>query len=149
MTRETHEQPSPPPRRWTHPLDRNAHAGPYRPPVELLDILARLAGADSHASADAPTRARVAAAVAQLHEAGLDPRVIGLVAEPRVTELLGVAESTARSLRQRDELFPGPVSRGRLWCEVDVVEYVEHRHQTAARPGALRSARVATARTET
>lgn len=137
MTRETHEQPSPPPRRWTHALDRNAHAGPYRPPVELLDILARLAGADSHASADASVRARVTEAAAELHGAGLDPRVVGLVTEPRVTELLGVAESTARSLRQRDEFFPGPVSQGRLWCEADVADYVVHRAATAARPGAL------------
>lgn len=135
------DQPVLPPRRWEHPLETYAHTGPYRPPAELLDILARAAGKGSYAAADAATRARLAAAAVQLHDAGLDPRVIGLVAEPRVTELLGVAESTARSLRHRDELFPGPVSRGRLWCEADVVEYVEHRRRTASRPGALRSGR--------
>jgi len=107
----------------------------------LLDILARVAGADSHAAAAAATRDRVAAAVAQLHEAGLDPRVIGLVAEPRVNEMLGVAESTGRSLRGRDRLFPGPVTRGRLWCEADVTDYLDYRHEMATRPGALRSIR--------
>lgn len=129
------------PRSWRPPLDMHAHTGPYRPPVELLDILARAGGAASYASADAPTRARVIDAAVELHAAGLDPRVIGLVAEPRVTELLGVAESTGRSLRQRDARFPGPVTRGRLWCEEDVAAYVEHRRKTAARPGAMHCGR--------
>lgn len=134
-------QPALPPRRWEHQLDTHAHTGPYRPPVELLDILARAAGVESYGAADAATRARLAAASAELHAAGLDPRVVGLVAEPRVTELLGVAEATGRSLRQRDARFPPPVTRGRLWCEADVAEYVVHRAETAARPGALRSTR--------
>lgn len=137
------DQPAPPPRRWEHPLDPSSHTGPYRPPAELLDILARAAGADSHAAADAATRARLAAAAAELHAAGLDPRVLGLVAEPRVNELLGVAESTGRSLRGRDAAFPPPATRGRLWAEADVAEYLAHREATAERPGALRSARVA------
>ncbi|MDY6056130.1 hypothetical protein [Micrococcus sp.] len=148
MSGPAHEQPAPPPRRWEHPLDTHSHTGPYRPPRALLDILARVAGADSHATAAAATRDRVAAAVVQLHEAGLDPRVIGLVAEPRVNELLGVAESTGRSLRGRDGLFPVPAARGRLWCEADVAEYVEYRHETAPRPGALRSARMAGVRVD-
>ena len=135
--------PALPPRRWEHPLDTHAHTGPYRPPVELLDILARAAGVESYGAADAATRARVAVATAELHAAGLDPRVLGLVAEPRVNELLGVAESTGRSLRGRDAAFPPPATRGRLWAEADVAEYLAHREATAERPGALRSARVA------
>ena len=35
------------------------------------------------------------------------------------------------------------VVRGRLWCEPDVIDYLEHRQETSPRPGALRSARVA------
>ena len=69
--------------------------------------------------------------------------MIGLIAEPRVNELLGVAERSARSLRQRDRQFPEPVTRGRLWCEPDVVDYLAFKHETSPRPGALRSARVA------
>ena len=69
--------------------------------------------------------------------------MIGLIAEPRVNELLGVAERSARSLRQRDHQFPEPVTRGRLWCEADVVDYLAFKHETSPRPRALRSARVA------
>ena len=72
-----------------------------------------------------------------------NPRVIGLVAEPRITELMGVSETTGRSTRQRDKAFPRAVVRGRLWCEPDVIDYLEHRQETSPRPGALRSARVA------
>lgn len=141
MTEHTHDQPAPPPRRWEHPLDPSSHTGPYRPPHALLDILARVAGVESHAVADTATRARVAVAAAELHGAGLDPRVIGLVAEPRVNELLGVAESTGRSLRGRDAAFPSLVTRGRLWCEADISDYLGYRQKTAKRPKALRSAR--------
>lgn len=133
--------PALPPRRWEHPLDTHAHTGPYRPPVELLDILARAAGVESYGAADAATRARVAVATAELHGAGLDSRVIGLVAEPRVNELLGVGESTGRSLRGRDAAFPSLVTRGRLWCEADISDYLEYRQKTAKRPKALRSTR--------
>lgn len=137
------ERPAPPPRRWAQPLDPQAHEGPYRTPTQLLDLLARLLGAGSYAAAAEPVRRRVSAAAEQLHDAGLDPRVIGLVAEPRVNELLGVTERSARSLRQRDELFPDPVTRGRLWSEADVADYLEYKHQTSPRPGALRSMRTA------
>ncbi|GAA3686698.1 hypothetical protein [Micrococcus yunnanensis] len=97
----------------------------------------------SHAAADAVTRARLAAAADELHGAGLDPRVLGLVAEPRVDELLGVGESSGRSLRGRDAAFPAPVTRGRLWCETDVVDYLAFKHETSPRPGALRSVQAA------
>ena len=93
--------------------------------------------------AELAVRHRAASAATELHEAGLDPRVIGLIAEPRVNELLGVAERSARSLRQRDRQFPEPVTRGRLWCEADVVDYLAFKHETSPRPGALHSARVA------
>ena len=123
--------PHPPVRRWQEELDPAAQLGPYQPPVVLLDLLARLLGAESYAAAE------------QIRSAGLDPRVIGLVAEPRITELMGVSETTGRSTRQRDKAFPRAVVRGRLWCEPDVIDYLEHRQETSPRPGALRSARVA------
>ncbi|MFJ7140065.1 hypothetical protein [Micrococcus luteus] len=138
-----HEKPAPPERRWDEALDPHAHQGPYRPPAALLDILARAAGANSYEAATTAVRHRAASAATELHEAGLDPRVIGLVAEPRVNELLGVAERSARSLRQRDRQFPEPVTRGRLWSEPDVVDYLAFKHETSPRPGALHSARVA------
>ena len=143
MGMNQHEKPAPPARRWDEDLDRHAHQGPYRPTAALLDIIARAAGANSYETATTAVRNRAASAATELHEAGLDPRVIGLIAEPRVNELLGVAERSARSLRQRDRQFPEPVTRGRLWCEPDVVDYLAFKHETSPRPGALHSARVA------
>ena len=135
--------PHPPVRRWQEELDPAAQLGPYQPPVVLLDLLARRLGAESYAAADEPRRRRIRAAAEQIRTAGLDPRVIGLVTEPRITELMGVSETTGRSTRQRDKAFPRAVVRGRLWCEPDVIDYLEHRQETSPRPGALRSARVA------
>lgn len=133
------EKPAPPARRWDEALDPHAHQGPYRPPPALLDILARAAGASSYEAATTAVRHRADSAAAELHEAGLDPRVIGLVAEPRVNELMGVAAPSGRTMRVRDAMFPPPATRGRLWCEADVTEYVKHRYETAARPAAIRS----------
>ena len=124
MGMNQHEKPAPPARRWDEALDPHAHQGPYRPPAALLDILARAAGANSYEAATTAVRHRAASAATELHEAGLDPRVIGLIAEPRVNELLGVAERSARSLRQRDRHgradaatgahSPALVSQGRI-----------------------------------
>ena len=71
--------PHPPVRRWQEELDPAAQLGPYQPPVVLLDLLARLLGAESYAAADEPRRRRIRAAAEQIRSAGLDPRVIGLV----------------------------------------------------------------------
>ena len=86
---------------------------------------------------DQPRRRRIRATAEQIRSAGLDPRVIGLVTEPRITELMGVSETTGRSTRQRDKAFPRAVVRGRLWCEPDVIDYLAHRQETSPRPGAL------------
>ena len=117
--------------------------GPYQPPAALLNILARLLGAEGFAAADEHLRRRILTAAEQIRRAGLDPRTIGLVAEPRITELMGVSETTGRSTRQRDKAFPRAVVRGRLWSEPDVVDYLAFKHETSPRPGALHSARVA------
>lgn len=138
----TPETPAPD-RAWPAELDPAGQLGPYEPPAHLLDILARLLGAESYAVADEPRRRRIRTAAEQIRRAGLDPRTIGLVAEPRVTELMGVSETTGRSTRQRDKAFPRAVVRGRLWSEPDVVDYLEYRQETSPRPGALHSARVA------
>ena len=97
--------PHPPVRRWQEELDPAAQLGPYQPPVVLLDLLARLLGAESYAAADEPRRRRIRVAAEQIRSAGLDPRVIGLVTEPRITELMGVSETTGRSTRQRDGVY--------------------------------------------
>ena len=58
--------PHPPVRRWQEELDPAAQLGPYQPPVVLLDLLARLLGAESYAAADEPRRRRIRAAVEQM-----------------------------------------------------------------------------------
>ena len=76
MGMNQHEKPAPPERRWDEALDPHAHQGPYRPPAALLDILARAAGANSYEAATTAVRHRAASAATELHEAGLDPRVV-------------------------------------------------------------------------
>lgn len=139
----TTPQPPAPDRAWPAELDPAGQLGPYQPPAALLNILARLLGAEGFTAADEHLRRRILNAAEQIRRAGLDPRTIGLVAEPRITELMGVSETTGRSTRQRDKAFPRAVVRGRLWSEPDVVDYLEYRQETSPRPGALHSARVA------
>lgn len=130
----TNEQATPPPRRRTDPVGGAQHLGEYVPETALLDILSRLTGAAGWETAAPDQRTRALTAARQIHDAGLDPRTVGLVSESRVAELQGTQIESARTQRYRRKDFPTAHVRGNLWDENDVAEYLRWRVQTAPYP---------------
>lgn len=124
----------PPARHRPEAVDPESHRGEYAPEAELLEILARLAGAGSWQSATAEQCRRVQIAVGELRSAGLSPRTIGLAGEARVAELQGMELPTARVARSKVAGFPGPAVAVRLWDEADVENHLRWRVQTAQHP---------------